>query len=179
MFFNCIYAERSWISPQNMFIQNYRALYFNWFEISFFPSNEVQAHCHGHLNNNNEKCNRLDEIRVNCLLTFVDNWLDRLCTWSRASPNSRFKRRTSWACRSSDEPYIDEPPDTNDAALPCTIFNHTKKKCFFPLFINVVHIRVARMKPFSFINANLIIFVKSKRNKDSLPSSFLFGYVRR
>lgn len=57
--------------------------------------------------------------RVCIVLTLVDNWLDRLCTWSRASPSSRFKRRTSMACRSSVDPYIDEPPDTNDVALPC------------------------------------------------------------
>lgn len=47
-------------------------------------------------------------------------------TCSRASHNSRFNRRTSAACRSSAvEPYNDEPPDSNDAALPCTVTSET------------------------------------------------------
>lgn len=63
------------------------------------------------------------------LLTFDDNWLDKLITCSRASHNSRFNRRTSLAWRSSVEPYNDEPPDINDAALPCTVFFKLRKKC--------------------------------------------------
>lgn len=62
------------------------------------------------------------------LLTLDDNWPDKLIICSRASHNSRFKRRTSFACRSSAEPYNDEPPDINDAALPCTVKTQTGKK---------------------------------------------------
>lgn len=62
------------------------------------------------------------------LLTFDDSWLDKLITCSRASHNSRFKRRTSLTWRSSAEPYNDEPPDINDAALPCTVSNMRKKE---------------------------------------------------
>lgn len=54
------------------------------------------------------------------VLTFVDSWLDKLITWSLASDNSLFNRRTSFACRSSAEPYRELPPDSKDAALPCT-----------------------------------------------------------
>lgn len=61
------------------------------------------------------------KIKYNrAVLTLDDNWLDKLITCSRASHNSRFRRRTSFAWRSSVEPYNDEPPDINDAALPCT-----------------------------------------------------------
>lgn len=51
-------------------------------------------------------------------------------TCSRASHNSRLRRRTSFACRSSVvDPYNDEPPDSNEAALPCTDDDdgHSKK----------------------------------------------------
>jgi len=70
------------------------------------------------------------------LLTFVDNWLDKLITCSRASVNSRFKRRTSFACRCSSvvEPYIEEPPDMSDIWLPCTENNVEYK------FINSLHV---------------------------------------
>lgn len=55
------------------------------------------------------------------VLTLVESWLDRLMTCSRASHNSRLRRRTSAAWRSSAvDPYNDEPPDSNEAALPCT-----------------------------------------------------------
>lgn len=57
----------------------------------------------------------------NDLLTCKVNWVDKLFTWSRASPNSRFNRRTSFACLSSAEPYNDEPPDINDAVLPWAV----------------------------------------------------------
>lgn len=60
----------------------------------------------------------LCKLKKRVLLTFVDNWVDKLITCSRASFNSRFKRRTSFNCLSSVEPYNDEPPDSNDAALP-------------------------------------------------------------
>ena len=60
----------------------------------------------------------------NCqVLTFVDSWLDKLITCSRASVNSRFNRRTSFACRCSSviDPYIDEPPDMSDIWLPWAV----------------------------------------------------------
>lgn len=57
------------------------------------------------------------------VLTFVDSWLDRLITCSRASVNSRLSRRTSlaWRCSSVVEPYIDDPPDINEIWLPCAV----------------------------------------------------------
>lgn len=65
------------------------------------------------------------KLNVIVLLTFDDNWLDKLNTCSRASTSSRFKRRISLVWRSSAwlEPYNDDPPDINDAALPCTVNN--------------------------------------------------------
>lgn len=66
-------------------------------------------------------------------LTLVDSWLERLMTWSLASHSSRFSRRTSFAWRSSADPYKDEPPDKSDAALPCTIQKNTKPQITFKL----------------------------------------------
>lgn len=52
------------------------------------------------------------------LLTLFVTWLDKLITCSRASFSCRFKCRISFAWRSSAELYSDEPPESNDAALP-------------------------------------------------------------
>lgn len=57
------------------------------------------------------------------VLTLVDNWLDKLMTCSRASVNSRFSLRTSfaWRCSSVVDPYIDDPPDMSEIWLPCAV----------------------------------------------------------
>lgn len=62
------------------------------------------------------------------ILTLFVTWLDKLKTCSRYSLNWRLRCRISFAWRSSAELYSDDPPDSNDAALPWAEIGWKRRK---------------------------------------------------